>query len=208
MPRFASFLRRVAIAFAVVLVYAGVTVTYSLIARTATLGNCGPRWGVACDGGRVALMAGLLALVFGGILLGWTMSLPGRTGPAAGAASVAFVYGVFAASGGFVTGIVVADAPVFWKAMLGVFAVVPLLLLWAGVNSLREKGGARRLFWYLDVSELRYERPTYEPYKDDRTFRVVPVAEDGARIRALGAVYGVCALLGVVAGWAYVAAVG
>lgn len=186
--------------------FAGATVLYRLVLQVAVLGNCGPRWGVPCGGDRFALTAGLLALVFGGILLGWAASLAGRTGPAAGVAAVALVYGIASGSGGAVTGVFATGGGIGWKLTLTAVAVLPLLVLWAGVAATKEKG-FRRTFWYLDVAALRHDRPTYRPDKDDRTFRVVPTPEEAGTVRAFWALYVALMLTGVAGGVLYVLAV-
>lgn len=186
--------------------FAGATVSSWLVLTMAVMGNCGPRWGVPCTDGREYLIPGVLALVFGGILLAWAASLPGRTGPAGAAAGVAAGYGLVGASVAAVAGIIVTEGPVLWRVVIGVIAVVPPLVLWAMLNAMKENG-VKRTYWYLDVSELRYERPTYPKEKDDTTFRVIPAPEEAGTIRAFWALYLILGLLGAALGQVYVSAV-
>ncbi|MEV7865055.1 hypothetical protein AB0P17_02900 [Streptomyces sp. NPDC088124] len=139
--------------FAIFVTYWGVTVTLGLFWVLANRGNCGYRFGPACQSGQEYLSLGPAALIAGILLAGKLTERVGWQGPLSPFIGVSFFYGSGGASIAFLSGIT-QSGRFLWVLLpfgllsLGVFVFLVHGFLTGHRGSFKEK--LRSYFWILE----------------------------------------------------------
>ncbi|MFJ2215589.1 hypothetical protein ACIQVO_25275 [Streptomyces sp. NPDC101062] len=135
--------------------YWGVTVTLELLKVMATHGNCGYRFGPACQQGQEYLALGPAAFIAGIFLSGKLSKREGWQGPLIAFDATSLIYGSGGSAVAFGTGLIQSESvswsitvSVFGLLSLGVFVFLVHGFLTGHSGSITEK--LRSLFWVLE----------------------------------------------------------